>query len=260
VWYKVLTRDLRSTHGGDFDWSEYVGRPKKRAPRVRDVVICRRGYHATTDPMQWPVIGMRVFEAIVRGKPVAMRDGKGVWSVGGDKGVWPTMGLGAERPELVPDWWHDVEDFVAELPELPRLRPRGEPDSSWRVFDTWRVARDAARDAARNVAMDVARHTAWVAAEVAARDAGREEAQGIAQAVTLGEDLGRVGRAARRARWDAALWVSILVCKGLPLKQKYIDDAKRRMEVWWRGYGLCCDIDGVLYVYRRLGDRGSARE
>lgn len=198
MWYKVLTSGLKSAHGGAFDWTEYVG-SGKRTPRVDDVALCERGYHATTDPMRWPVVGMRVFEAVVDGPPVER------W---GDKGVWGTMGLGAEHPELVPDWWHDVEAFVAELPTIPWMQPQGEPDPSWWVFET-RVA---------------AWHAARVAAGVAALDASR----------------------------DAALWASVLVCQGLRLEQRHIDRARARMDVWRRGYGLLCDVDGVLYVYAGL--------
>jgi hypothetical protein len=35
--------------------------------------------------------------------------------------------------------------------------------------------------------------------------------------------------------------------KGFP--KKHINHAKARMEVWKKGYGLYCDVNGKLYVY-----------
>ena len=39
------------------------------------------------------------------------------------------------------------------------------------------------------------------------------------------------------------------ICADLPIDQKHRDHVQARMEVWRRGYGVCCDVDGVLYVY-----------
>jgi hypothetical protein len=57
--------------------------------------------------------------------------------------------------------------------------------------------------------------------------------------------------AAMDAAMAAALWARVLVCDGLPIAQKHIDHAAARMDVWRKGYGLYCDVDGVLYVYER---------
>ena len=62
--------------------------------------------------------------------------------------------------------------------------------------------------------------------------------------------------AARAAAWDAAgaagLYARTLVCGGLDLARGHINHATERMEVWRRGYGLCCDVGGKLFVYRRI--------
>jgi hypothetical protein len=253
MWYKVLTSDLKSAHGGKFDWSEYVGQPDKRTPRIDNVAICERGYHFTTAPMKWPVIGMRVFEAATDGPPSASLK---------DKGVWPTGGLGSERPELVPSWWHDVEAFVAELPSWTWMQPQGDPDPSWEVFPTideaWVAARSAARWAGRHgmaawaAAWVAARDAACDAALVAARVAARDAAGAAAQRAAYGASCDAALVAARDAAGDARLWSRVLVCDGLPLAQRHIDHARARMDVWRRGYGLLCDVDGVLYVYAGL--------
>jgi hypothetical protein len=89
---------------------------------------------------------------------------------------------------------------------------------------------------------------AWVAAWTAACDAalvaGRDAARDVAGDAAL--------VAARDAAGDARLWSQVLVCDGLPLAQRHIDHARARMDVWRRGYGLLCDVDGVLYVYAGL--------
>jgi len=84
---------------------------------------------------------------------------------------------------------------------------------------------DAARDAA-GVAAGVA---AWDAAGVAARDAA-----GV-------------------AAWDAATYSRVtFICDGLKLEQEHRVHVKKRMEVWQKGYGLYCDVNGVLYVYKKI--------
>ena len=57
--------------------------------------------------------------------------------------------------------------------------------------------------------------------------------------------------AARDSAWDAALQSRVLVCTGFDLDEKHINHARARMEVWKQGYGLNCDVNGVLYCYRR---------
>ncbi len=54
--------------------------------------------------------------------------------------------------------------------------------------------------------------------------------------------------------WDAA-WVAVFQMLPPKMLQKYDPDGKHRrhmqarMEVWKKGYGLLCDVDGVLYCY-----------
>ena len=48
--------------------------------------------------------------------------------------------------------------------------------------------------------------------------------------------------------WDVVLYASCLVVADI-IDKKFILYVKRRIEVWKKGYGLLCDIDGVLYVY-----------
>lgn len=225
--YKVLTKDMRSGNGGRFDWTNWVGKP---TPAIWPLEMCLSGYHATDNPMRWPIVGMRVFECTV---------GRGEYDPSEDKGVYETLTLGVERPDLVPDWWHEVETFIKSIPSLP-LEPVGEPAPSWRVFATQEAAQEAAQGAAwsetREAAWSTARRAAWSAARGAAWSEAREAAWSTGWATT--------GEAAR----DATLMATILV---LPESFEYRAYAQRRWDVWLRGYGLYADVGGVFYVYQK---------
>jgi hypothetical protein len=41
----------------------------------------------------------------------------------------------------------------------------------------------------------------------------------------------------------------LCVCGDLPVADDHILHAHARMNVWRRGWGLLCDVNGVLYVY-----------
>ena len=58
--------------------------------------------------------------------------------------------------------------------------------------------------------------------------------------------------AAGAAARDAALFGRMLVCVGLQIDVKHLLHVNARMRVWRKGYGLYCDVAGVLYVYKRL--------
>ena len=118
--------------------------------------------------------------------------------------------------------WHticgDLEGaraFLRELREIPWFRPDGtlKDGDGIRVFET----KEAAWNAARNAARSAARDAAWDAV------------------------------------WDAALYICVsYVCSGLPINPKHIDHIRKRMDVWRHGYGVLCDVDGVLYCYERV--------
>jgi hypothetical protein len=67
--------------------------------------------------------------------------------------------------------------------------------------------------------------------------------------------LGAARSAARDAAWgaasDAALLARFYVVDNLSFKDKakHYAHTKARWEVWQKGYGLLCDVNGVLYVY-----------
>jgi len=153
----------------------------------------------------------------------------------------------------------DIREFVKSLKEIKCLQPDGKPKKEWKMFygDTW----DAAGDAAWDAAGDAARNAAWGAAWDATRNAARNVAEDAAWYVA--------GDAAWDAAWyaaddaalyaagnatrDASLMARLMLVKDLKYKDKQKHEAhvKARMEVWKKGYGLYCDVNGVLYVYAK---------
>src|SRR3990167_1592708 len=86
----------------------------------------------------------------------------------------------AEVPiEDQPAWWHVAVEFGASISEVPWGKPQGEPDPSWRVFDTraatWGAAWAAMGGNTVNAAWDAAwsdvYHTTWNAVENTTLDA-----------------------------------------------------------------------------------------
>ena len=109
-------------------------------------------------------------------------------------------------------YWKLVEEFIEELKTANYwLKPDGEPLPEWKLFDT------------RTAAVDAARAAAWDAAGAAAWDAA----------------------------WDAALFGRMLVCVSLRIDVKHLIHVNARMQVWRKGYGLLCDVNGTLYVYEK---------
>jgi hypothetical protein len=69
-YYKVISADNKSCHGGDFDWTAYLPKgkkPGKWTPRIENVVACKSGYHVTKYWNMWYEAGCRIFECEVDG-------------------------------------------------------------------------------------------------------------------------------------------------------------------------------------------------
>ena len=64
---------------------------------------------------------------------------------------------------------------------------------------------------------------------------------------------GEIDAAAWAAAWDAARDAALLaglhIVSDLDVNHKHWTHARARWDVWQRGYGLACDINGVLFTY-----------
>jgi hypothetical protein len=65
----------------------------------------------------------------------------------------------------------------------------------------------------------------------------------------LGSLTEAAGAAAGAAARDAALMARLMVVADLPVDPKHFIHAAARWQVWQKGWGLVCDVNGVLYVY-----------
>lgn len=152
----------------------------------------------------------------VWGADVYSAEGRGFAGTEGDKSLFREARLLELQPR--PGWLAAAYKFVEEeIPAVNWFQPDGNPDLAWKLFPTRGAAWDAAWDAARGAAGYAA------------------------------------GYAAGNAAWDASLKVRInCICADLEIDQKHRDHAAARWNVWRKGYGLLCDIDGILYVYEEV--------
>jgi hypothetical protein len=248
--YKVLMGN-KSYNGGDFQYSL----PRKRGKGWQagqwheakgNIEVCSNGFHLTTEPFRWYKWGADIYEA----------EGAGDWDADGDdKTAFRRVRL--LKPVPAPQWITDAQDYITKLPGTPWFKNDGNPNADWKLYPTraaagdaaWDAAWDAARDAAGAAARDAARDAAWAAAWDAAGDAARAAAGDAAGAAARDA----AGDAAWDAAGDAALYTRVeFVCAGLNLEEKHREHARARWEVWAKGYGLLCDVDGALYVYEKV--------
>lgn len=245
VRYKVTGPAGESVHGGEWrydlptrhedgSWTPGAWTPRQSPER------CSSGWHLTTEPMYWPVVGMRVWEAEPRGKS----------DEGDGKSAHERIRLLREVPELVPAWWHDVEAFVASINAVPWFQPQRDPDPDWRVFATWDDASNAVLQATGRTPWDAAWSDARTAVQRVAVDGGRGAALDVARGAAWGMVYNPAGTLPAAAGREATLLASALVCGGLPLEPRHLTHARDRWAVWTAGYGLLGDAHDTLYVYR----------
>jgi hypothetical protein len=255
---KVLV-DGKSCHGGSMAWSlPHDGQPGGWHEITEPLAACRRGLHFTDNENigEWLKIGCTAYEIEPGSEVVRIQKGK-----------FMTARARLIRELETPGWWKRVSDFLEHIKTVKFFDAHGEMRPEWKMFDTqyaaWAAARDAARDAAqaaaqdaaqaaaraaaRAAAWDAARAAAWAAAWDAAWDAAQAAAQDAAQAAA--QDAARA--AARAAAWDAALYSQLIVVEDLTIADEHRSYVQRRWGVYELGYGCACDVDGVLYCYKK---------
>ncbi len=167
----------------------------------------------------------------------------------------------------------EFNDFLTRARSMELLKIRSKPKSTWKmtygrdwdsaadsailtarqiadgikVKDTWKKSipkREVAGGAfIQSSAMNAALWAGWNATIEAAKLAGREKEVKAAQ-----DSLFVTGE---QFEYDVGLMAGLILVKDLEFegKDKYLKHAMERMEVWERGYGLKCDVNGELYVY-----------
>lgn len=147
-----------------------------------------------------------------------------------------------------PAWWRGGVEFIESIRQIPRFSSQGDPDPAWRVFETRNDVRNVAWRGSGVGNLGDARNDAWDAVLTVAHRNGRNSARKAISAAAIAS----IGNINDDAALDAVLLASILVCDGINLDERHAVHARARWDVWMRGFGLLCDVDGVLYVYRRI--------
>ena len=78
TYYKVISKDNKSCHGGDFDWTPYLPKginPGKWTPEIKDTEECTKGYHVTQYWNMWYKGDCRIFECGVKGRTYGEQPG-----------------------------------------------------------------------------------------------------------------------------------------------------------------------------------------
>jgi hypothetical protein len=267
--YKILSPDGQSVHGGSLRWD--LPKCKGRGWLPGDwhsvkppIEVCSRGLHLVTQSglVEWYKPATQVFLA----------EGAGAESRHAEKIAFERARLIRPVRPQYPVYFQKAIKFIEqEIPQVPWFEPDGLPLPSWELYRAdswdaaedaaWAVAGDAAWDAARNaawavaedaawaVARNAARTVAWNAAWDAARNAAWDAARNAARAVA--EDAARAvaGNAAWDAARDAELMAIVHICHGLKLEKIHREHIRSRWQVWRKGYAVLCDVNGVLYVY-----------
>ena len=139
-----------------------------------------------------------------------------------------------------------LKAFMESIHKTNWYRPDGKPKKEWKVVygNTWASAEASARAfawaSARDSARDSARASTWAFAWASARDSAWDSAASA-------------WASARDSAWDFSLKACQIIISDIDYsnKKKHEEHIDSRIEVWRKGYGLLCDIDGVLYVYAR---------
>ena len=222
TYYKILNNG-KSPYA-NFDYTEYLpknGKPGKWLPKFDKLELCKSGYHVTDAEhlIDW-IDGNQLFEVEVEGKALK---GDNKTTCQKIRFVRQVEGWNDKNLRFFAFWCAEQVLPIYEEKYPDDNRPR-------RAIET---ARRYAEGLATEGELAAARTAAWAAAWAAASDAAWD--------------------AAWDAAGDAALYTQVeFVCAGLQLEEKHREHARARWEVWAKGYGLLCDVDGVLYVYERI--------
>lgn len=166
--------------------------------------------------------------------------------------------------------------FIEHLNEIPWMQPQGDPKDDWLVFDTREEAEQALyleaerRKRPAGMIKNTARHAMLQASKI---DRERmpytsrwridntwgaiwHKAYDIVRKAIDRDSLKEQGYPILDivADDDASYTIAdcVFIMEFVSMDQEHVDTILRRFEVWERGYGLLCDVDGVLYVYRRV--------
>jgi len=165
--------------------------------------------------------------------------------------------------DVTPDYVLAVNRFLASISKIKWFGNHRPLKAEWQIFDTMDTAWSKARNTAKDAFWSKAWNTAWNAAcsavwniskdtaRNAVKDAAKDAAWNAASSAVWNTGKDIVWSIPWNAAKDAALYAQMLICLDFNLEKRHIDHIKACWETWKRGYGLLCDVNGTLYVYRK---------
>ena len=151
-----------------------------------------------------------------------------------------------------PEWWKRGVHFVeVDIPSVKWMSGCGEVLPEWKVFETREEAVEASsKDSKDNHGF--AKNVAYYEAEACEyENSGCEDAWEAA--LNAACDSYRVQNNTWDDLWcgaeDAALMAKMHM---VDVADENYAHATKRWDAWMRGYGVLCDVDGALYVYKRV--------
>jgi hypothetical protein len=222
--------DGKSNYGGNLEWDlPKNGKPGKWHSVKGKISQCNNGLHLTTKPYEWFQWKCDIYIA----------EGKG--SSEGDEAKTAFRSARLIKKTNKPKWLKDAETFVDSIKKVKWFSNGKLPKTKKiKMFTTRDVARDAARNAARDAAGDVVGNAARNAARDAAGDVVGNAARDVAWDVA--------GDVAGNAARDARLMAQCLIAE---LTGAHLAHSKLRWSIWESGYGVYCDVNDILYCYKK---------
>lgn len=159
--------------------------------------------------------------------------------------------------------------FVDSIKKIPFMQNNLDFDlGGCKIFDTRRDAVQFTQHIVKNSAWNAAWLAAMFAALRVARDEKEDASSDAAGHVKSESAKSTVMASARYSiarsmlheayrpigepSMDIALYAVLhYLCTNLPILQEHRDYIDKRCAIWKNGYGVLCDIDGTLYVYRK---------
>ena len=142
-----------------------------------------------------------------------------------------------------------VEEFIKSFKKMKWFKPDGKPKKEWKMFygKDWDASRYASYYASRDASLYASLYASRDASRDASYYASRDASYYASEYASLYASL----YASEYASYDAALMAGLIILgkDAKKMKKEHVKHIKGRWEVWTKGYGLYCDVNGVLYVY-----------
>lgn len=140
-----------------------------------------------------------------------------------------------------------IEELLQKIKENKWFDNHEKLDDDIKLFDTRMLALSAAWPSANGAALNFAAINAWAAAEAAAKQMNVDNdypARARKICCLIQENPMSLGASPS----DVILYAYCLMT--LPPDSPHRIHAKKRADIWLDGYGVMCDVNGVLYAYK----------